>query len=56
MELEKYTFSDLEVSNFFNEKFINVSVDIEDYPGIDFGRKYSVDVYPSLLFLNRKES
>lgn len=54
MELEKYTFSDLEVSNFFNEKFINVIVDIEDYPGIDFGRKYNVDVYPSLLFLNSK--
>ncbi|MFK7951484.1 MAG: thioredoxin family protein [Ekhidna sp.] len=53
-DLELYTFSDLEVSNFFNESFVNVALDMEDYPGIDFARKYGVDIYPSLLFINSK--
>lgn len=54
MDLEEYTFSDLEVSNFFNESFINLALDVEDYPGVDVGIKYSIDIYPSLLFLNAK--
>ena len=49
---EKYTLSDLEVANFFNEKFICVQLDMEQYPGIELAEQYEVTVYPSVLFIN----
>lgn len=53
--LEKYTLTDLEVANFFNDNFINVSLDMEEYPGIELGETYSVSIYPAMLFVNGKE-
>jgi thiol-disulfide isomerase/thioredoxin len=50
--LEKYTFTDLEVANFYNENFINIRLDMEEYPGIDVAEKYNVTLYPTLLFIN----
>lgn len=50
--LEKYTFTDLEVANFYNDNFINMRLDMEDYPGIDLAEKYNVTLYPTLLFIN----
>lgn len=51
-EMEEYTFTDLEVANFYNSKFINVRLDMEDYPGVELSEKYSVAVFPSFLFIN----
>lgn len=51
-EMEEYTFTDLEVANFFNKNFINVSVDMEDYPGVELAEDYTVGVFPSFLFIN----
>lgn len=53
--LEKYTFTDSEVADFFNENFINVRLDMEEYPGIEMVENYQVNVYPTLLFLNDQE-
>jgi thioredoxin-related protein len=50
--LEKYTFGDLEVANFYNENFINLRLDMEQYPGIGLAEKYQISIYPSLVFLN----
>ncbi|GAB4231442.1 MAG: hypothetical protein Tsb0034_03810 [Ekhidna sp.] len=50
--MEEYTFSDLEVGNFYNQNFINVRMDMEDYPGVELAEKFVVGVYPSLLFVN----
>ncbi len=50
--LEKYTFSDLEVANFFNDTFLNVRLDMEKYPGIGLAEKYEISIYPTLLFVN----
>ena len=50
--LEKYTFSDLEVANFYNENFLNVRLDMERYPGIGLAEKYEVSIYPTMLFLD----
>ncbi|MEO9872119.1 thioredoxin family protein [Ekhidna sp.] len=51
-EMEEYTFSDLEVSNYYNSNFINVHMDMEDYPGVELAEHYTVSVFPSLLFID----
>lgn len=51
-EMEEYTFTDLEVANYYNSKFINVHLDMEDYPGVELAEDYSVGVFPSFLFIN----
>lgn len=50
--MEEYIFTDLEVGNFYNKNFINVRLDMEEYPGAELAERYSVSVYPSLLFVN----
>lgn len=51
-EMEEYTFTDLEVANFYNSNFINLSVDMEDYPGVELAEQYSIGVFPAFLFIN----
>ncbi|WP_425390809.1 DUF255 domain-containing protein [Ekhidna sp.] len=51
-EMDEYTFGDLEVSNFYNSNFINVQLDMEDYPGVELAERYTVGVFPSYLFIN----
>ena len=34
-EIEKYTYTDKEVGEFFNENFINIRMDMEAFPGVD---------------------
>ena len=51
-EMEEYTFTDLEVANYFNATFINVYMNMEDYPGVELAEQYSVGVFPSYLFIN----
>ncbi|WP_420316065.1 thioredoxin fold domain-containing protein [Ekhidna sp.] len=51
-EMEEYTFSDLEVSNYYNSNFINLTLDLEDYPGVELAEKFTVGVFPSYLFIN----
>ncbi len=51
-EMEEYIFADLEVSNFYNQNFINVALDMEAYPGVDLAEQFAVGAYPSFLFVN----
>ncbi len=51
-EMEEYTFTDLEVANYFNANFINVLMDMEAYPGVELSEEYTVAVFPSYLFIN----
>ena len=44
-------FTDKEVGNFFNSNFINVKVDMEDTEGMLLARRYSVNFYPTLMFI-----
>ncbi|MEM0940510.1 MAG: thioredoxin family protein [Bacteroidota bacterium] len=53
-EMEAYVFTDLEVGNFYNKKFINVRMNMEQYPGVDLAESYSVGLYPSFLFIDLK--
>jgi thioredoxin 1 len=44
-------FTNAEVGAYFNKKFINVKMDMEQTEGMLVGRRYSVNFYPTLLFV-----
>ncbi len=50
--LREYTLSDKEVGEYYNQKFINVLVDMEDYLGLQLADLYEVQSYPVFLFLD----
>ena len=52
--LKNKTFPDVEVGKYFNEHFINVSLDGEKGDGIQLARKLNVQAYPFLFILNSK--
>lgn len=45
-------FTQKEVGDFFNERFLNFKIDMEKGEGPAFGRKYPVRAYPTLLFID----
>jgi thiol:disulfide interchange protein len=47
--LKQYTFTDTSVGKFFNNNFINVSVDGEKGVGPQLAQQYSIEGYPSLI-------
>jgi thioredoxin 1 len=47
--LKKNTFSDEAAAKFFNENFINVSVDGEKGVGPELAEKFAIQGYPSLI-------
>jgi len=52
--MSRNTFTDPEVGKFFNQNFINYKFDMEKGDGPAFARKYQVNAYPTLLFINHK--
>lgn len=50
--LKKYTFTDEEVGKYFNDNFINVTVDAERGEGRTLASQYEIRAYPTLLFVN----
>ena len=53
--MDEFVFTDLEVSNFFNDHFVNIRLDMEEYPGMELAETHNVIVYPGFLFFNAKE-
>ncbi len=52
-EMAKTTFTDSEVGDVFNQRFINLKIDAEqDEDGPIISKTYSVAAYPTLLFIN----
>jgi len=51
-KLKSNTFSDKRVAAFYNEKFINVTLDGEQPEGAEIVQQYQVQGYPALLFFN----
>ncbi len=45
-------FPDKAVGEYFNKNFINYKFDMEKGEGPEFARKYQVNAYPTLLFIN----
>lgn len=53
--MEKNVFTDKEVGEYFNNKFVSVRIDMEKGEGPELAKHFtSIDGYPSLLFLNNK--
>lgn len=50
--LKKNTFSDEKVGVFYNDNFINVTVDGEKGEGPKLTQRYGIQGYPSLLFID----
>jgi thioredoxin-related protein len=51
-QMSAEVFSNAEVADFFNGNFINVKLDMEKGEGIELAKKWSIQVYPSLLFFS----
>ncbi len=52
--LKRNVFPQKEVGDFFNTNFINMAIDMEQGEGPQLARKYNVQAYPTLLFINSK--
>lgn len=50
--MSKNVFTDAEVGSYYNDKFINVKIDMEKGEGIDLAKRYEVKAYPTLLFID----
>jgi len=53
-KMAKNTFTKAEVGDFHNQNFVNLKLDMETPDGRDFGGKYPVSAYPTLLYLERR--
>jgi len=51
-KMTKQVFTSKKVGKFFNDKFINVKMDMEKPQGKTLGSSYNVFVYPTLLFVD----
>jgi len=47
--LKQYTFTDTSVARFFNNNFVNISVDGEKGVGPQLAQQFSIEGYPSLI-------
>lgn len=50
--MAKSIFVKPEVGSFFNTRFVNAKIDMEKGEGIELARRFQVEAYPTLLFLN----
>jgi thiol:disulfide interchange protein len=50
--LKSRTFPNEEVGEFYNTNFINVAVDGEKGEGVELARKYKIQGYPSLIYID----
>lgn len=50
--MDRNTFKDKAVAEFFNENFICVKMDMEKGEGLDLSREYRITAYPTLLILD----
>jgi thioredoxin-related protein len=51
--LKARTFPNEEVGEFYNANFINVAVDGEKGEGVELARKYQIQGYPSLIYIDK---
>ncbi len=52
--MDRNTYTDAGVGLFFNENFISYKLDMEKGEGLEFARKYEINAYPALLFINHE--
>ncbi len=49
------TFPDVEVGKLFNQHFLSLKIDMEQGMGLEFRKKFPVNAYPTLLFIDYDE-
>lgn len=47
-------FSNVRVNTFYNKKFINMAFNIDKEPGVSFAKKFGVEAYPTVVFLDEE--
>jgi len=52
--MDKNVFTDTKVAGFFNKNFINAKIDMEKGEGVELRKKYSIQSFPTFLFINDK--
>jgi len=52
IEMEQETFSNEEVGDAINSKYIPIQVDVDYFAGMDIKEKYNVGVMPTILIIN----
>ncbi|WP_234736330.1 thioredoxin family protein [Tellurirhabdus bombi] len=50
--LQKHVFTKKEVGDYFNKRFINVKMDMEQGEGPALARQYPLEAYPTLFFID----
>ncbi len=50
--MEKNTFRDKKVSDFFNRSFVNYKLDGESFEGVNFGIMQQINHYPTYIFMD----
>jgi thioredoxin-related protein len=50
--MSNQTFPNKEVGDFYNKNFVSVKMDMEKGEGVDLARKYKVNLYPTLLYID----
>jgi thiol-disulfide isomerase/thioredoxin len=53
-KMAKDVFTQKEVGDYYNTRFINVKMDMEKGEGIGLAQKFGITAYPTLLFINEK--
>lgn len=52
LEMEKETFSNIEVGDAINSKYIPIKFDVDYFEGMDVKEQYNVGVLPTILIIN----
>ncbi|MDZ7899411.1 MAG: thioredoxin family protein [Arcicella sp.] len=51
--LKKYTFTDVPLGDFMKDKYVSMAIDMETTEGMTIAKKYGIEAYPTLLFLDK---
>lgn len=52
--MARKTFRNSDVAKFYNKNFINIAMDMEKGEGPTLARRYPLNAYPTLMFINAK--
>ena len=51
--LKKYTFTDVNLADYMKDKYVSMEIDMEQPEGKIIAKKYGIEAYPTLLFLDK---
>ena len=51
--LKQYTFKDATLGDYMKENYVSLAIDMETPEGIILAKKYGIEAYPTLLFLDK---